>query len=128
MFGKFVTKIVIWLMRNSKFSIENRVALTTVLLDKLHSIPSHDIINVDGNGRVFVNGKEIDHGKVSQMRQQAQDLLEHPLRQFVRDEVSFRAVKIGVHQAMDLQQVLFAKAAIWQAQQEEEIYEQLAQK
>ena len=128
MLGNIVTKIVLWMMRNTRFSLENRVVCTTALLDKLNAIPSRDIVNIDGNGSIFVNGKAVDKGKVSQMRQQAQALLENPLRQFVREQVSFRAVKLGVHKANDLNEVFFSKAALYQAQQEDEIYEQLAQK
>jgi len=128
MFRNIITYLVIWLMRNTKFSLENRVACTTALLDELNAIPSHDIVNVDHSGKIYVNGKAVDAGKVSQMQKQARDLLDHPLRQLVREEVSFRAVKLGVHKANDLEGVYFAKAAIYQAQQEDEIYERLAQK
>jgi len=127
MFRNIITHLVIWLMRNTKFSTENRVMCTNALLDNLHAIPSHDIVNVVSGGRIFLNGKPVDDDKTSQVRNQAKDLLEHPLRQLVREEVSFRAVKLGVHKANDLNEMFFSKAAIWQAQQEDEIYEQLAQ-
>ncbi len=128
MFRNIITYFVIWLMRNTKFSIENRVACTTALLDKLNAIPSHDIVNIDQSGRVYFNGKAVDADKVSQLKEQARDLLDNPLRQLVREEVSFRAVKLGVHKADNLEGVFFSKAAIYQAQQEDEIYERLAQK
>lgn len=128
MFRNIVAKIVIWLMDNSNFSIEDRMLCTTALLNKLNAIPACDIVNVDDSGRIFVNGKPVDSDKITQIRQQAEDLLDNPLRQLVREEVSFRAVKIGVHKANDLKEIFFAKAAIFQAQQEDEIYERLAQK
>jgi hypothetical protein len=128
MFGNIVTKLVIWLMRNTKFSTENRTLCTTALLDKLRAIPAHSIVSVDDSGRVYLNNKVVDAEKTNQIRQQAEDLLNHPLRQLVRDEVAFKAVKLGVHQANNIDEVYFSKAAIWQTQQEEEIYERLAQK
>ena len=128
MLGNIITKIVIWLVHNAKFSTENRIACTNVLLEKLKAIPSRDIVNVVAGGQVYINGKAIDAGKMSQLKRQAQTLLDDPLRQLVREEVSYRAVKLGVHKANNLEEIFFSKAAIYQAQEEDTIYEQLAQK
>ncbi|MCK5605583.1 hypothetical protein KAR91_27060, partial [Candidatus Pacearchaeota archaeon] len=128
MFSNIVTRSVIWLMRNTKFSMENRNACTIALLDKLNAIPSHDIINVDATGQIYFNRKPVDADKMSQLRSQADDLINHPLRQLVREQVQFRAVKVGIHKGETAEQTLFARAAIWQADQEDEIYEQIAHK
>ena len=66
MFGNIVTKTVIWLMRNTKFSTENRVLCTTALIDKLHAIPSGihylNLINTFYGGATIIQAPYLRNG------------------------------------------------------------------
>lgn len=123
----YITSIVCFLLRNSKLSLENKTKLTSCLLDKLQAIPASDIIKTNEQGKLEVNGRELDLEGAKILREGAISLLDSQTRKFVKEQIMFEAVKIGVHFGDTPERVMFAKAAIWQLEQEEEFLKKLSQ-
>lgn len=122
-----ITSIVCFLLRNSKLSLENKTKLTCCLLNKLQAIPSSDIIKTNEAGKLEVNGRELDFDGMKILREGAIMLLDSNTRKFVKEQIMFEAVKIGVHFGDTPERVIFSKAAIWQLEQEEDFIKKLAQ-
>lgn len=127
MVGGWVTKLAVMLLRNSRLSNENRQLLTTVLLGRLGALPLHATITFDSAGQIFVNKKQPDLETSKRLYETSKSMLNNFARRFVREQVLFMAVKMGVHENISPEQGLFAKAAIWFYQEEEELYRKLAQ-
>ena len=122
-----ITKIVIWLLKKSELSLRDRTALVTQLLDNLEAIQSRDIIKVNNEGQLVVNDRILDVEGARQLRESAIAILNSSAWKFVREQVEFRAVVLGVHNGDTPEKVYFSKVAIWFGQQIDEILQLLAQ-
>lgn len=127
MIGRWVVRTTVFLLRNSRINNEDRQLLTTALLDKLGALPLHARIVVDEAGQIFVDGKQMTLETARQMREGSKALLNNFARRIVREQITFMAVKMGVHENISPEQGLFAKAALWGFQEEDELYRQFAQ-
>ena len=127
MFSRLATKLTVWLLKKSNLSLAERTTLVATLLDRLNAIPSRDIIGVNEEGRLVVNGQPLDLEGARQLREGSKLLLESPTWKFVREQVEFRAVVLGVHNGDTPEKVYFSKVAIWFGQQIDEILQLLAQ-
>lgn len=123
----YITSLFCFLLGNSKLSLENKTKLVACLLNKLQAIPASDIIKTNEQGKIEVNGRELDMDGLKILREGAILLLDSPTRKFVKEQIMFEAVKIGVHFGDTPERVIFSKAAIWQLEQEEEFIKKLAQ-
>ena len=127
MIGRIVTKLVIWLLKKSNLSLEDRTALITQLLDKLVAIQSRDIIKTNDEGQLVVNDRLLEVEDVRQLRESSIAILNSFAWKFVREQVEFKAVVVGVHNGDTPEKVYFSKVAIWWGQQIDEILKNLAQ-
>lgn len=125
--GRIITNLVIWLMHNTRFSMENRIKCTTALLDKLNFVPHTDIIEMDKAGRLVVNGRQLDLAKSKQLMDSAKAILDNQVRNLVREQVAFKAVNIGVHNGTNSEELYWSRVALWIYQQEDDLYHILAQ-
>jgi len=126
MFQNFITKMTAYLLKKN-LSLKNRTILTTALLKNLVAIQSCDIIKTNEEGKLAVNGRELDFEGAKILRESAISALDNQAWKFVKEQVEFEAVKIGVHFGDTPEKVFFSKAAIWQGLQVEEFLKKLAQ-
>lgn len=127
MVARLVTRITIWLLKSSHLSNEERQLLTSALLDKLGALPLHATIVVDEAGQFFVNGKQLDLDTARKLRESARSMMNNFARRFVREQVKYMAINIGVHQNTSPDQGLFAKTALYNFQEEDELYRKFIQ-
>ena len=113
-------------LRRADITPEERQLLTTVLLDRLGALPTRARIQLDETGKIVVDGKSLTAEKAQRLRKSARLLLKNFARTFVQETVVFLAVKQGVHQNLTPEQGLFAKAILYQHQEEQELYRALA--
>lgn len=125
--GGFATKFVIFLLRNSRISIEQRQILTSALLNKLGALPLRAKITLDVGGTVHVDGRSLSLEVARKLKEGSAMQLNNTARRFVRETVMFLAIKKGVHENNSPEQGLFAKAALWYMQEEDDLYTRLAQ-
>lgn len=118
---------VIDLSKDKLLTNEERQILTAMLLDRLGALPLHAKIKVDGTGKVSVNGRSLDIETADRLRQAAVAMQNNAARNLVRETVTFLAIIDGVHKNVSPEMGLFAKAALWFLQEENELYATLAQ-
>lgn len=121
-----IVKLAVWLLNRSSISIIDRLVLTNAILDKLATIQSDDIIKLDENGTLLLNGRPLDYEQARLLRESARAVLNSTARSVVRKQVEYLAVTIGIHKADKPEQMLFGKAAIWWGQQEDNLYKLLS--
>lgn len=118
--------VAIDLFKNKLLANEERQLLTAMLLDRLGALPLHAKIVIDGTGKVIVNGRSLDPDLTHQLKQAAVAMERNAARKLVRDTVVYMAILDGVHRNINPDMGLFAKAALWFHQQEDELYAKLA--
>lgn len=106
------TEKVIKELKKTDLSIEDRVALVTILLDKLGAFPIGEMVQVSLNG-IAINGKELDGDQVLNFRESASLLKENFARKVINEQLKFKAMEMGIHKSTTIEQLLFAKAVIW---------------
>ncbi len=124
---KKTVREVVELLRDAELTNEDRQMLTSAVLVRLGVLPLRASIAVDSGGQIFVNGKKPGVELAISLRESARAMLSNIARKFVRETVTFLAIKQGVHENTSPEQGLFAKAALWQMQEEQTLLELLAQ-
>lgn len=127
MWRTWVVKLAIALLKNTHLSNDDRQLLTSALLDKLGALPLRARIVMDEAGQIFVDRKQMTLEVAQEMKRSAKSMLNNFARRFVREQVTFMAIQMGVHQNTSPEQGLYAKAALWFFQEEDELYRKLAQ-
>lgn len=126
MWGDIVTKLVIFVFKHKRLSIENHALLTTCLLYKVGALPIHEIISTDEQGRIVVNGKVVNRETDRALRESAQAAIRNFALNFVHEQVLYAAVAHGVNKLEKIEQSYFSRAAIWYGQMEKDILTGLA--
>lgn len=126
MIGNLLIKIIIWLLNNSKISIENRILLTNQIINKLETFPLKEIITFRADGTILVNERSLTLEASRKFREDATFLYNSTLRKIVSEAVSFKAISMAVHNGDTPEKMFFGRAAMWFLQQEEEFYKLLA--
>lgn len=127
MLQNYITNLTAFLLKKTNLSLKNRTRLTAVLLDNLVAVQACDIIKINEEGKLAVNGRELDFDGAKILRENAISAMENQAFKFVKEQVEYEAVKIGVHFGDTPEKVFFSKAAIWQGLQVEEFLKKLAQ-
>lgn len=120
-------RLAVWLLRDSRISNEERQILTGAVLDKLGALPLRARIAVGETGQIFIDGKELTLETAHKLHESSKVMLTNFARRFVREQVTFMAIRKGVHENTSPEQGLFAKSALWNFQEEDELYRQFAQ-
>lgn len=107
-----ITQKIIKQLQNTKLSLEDRVALTTAILDKLHALPIGNIVHFTESG-VMINGKELDQDQMISFREACVVLKENFARKVIHEQVRYKAIDMGINKALSMDTIMFAKAAIW---------------
>ena len=122
----WATKLTVYLLRRRDLTVRERTLLTGVLLDKLVALPASAILSTDESGQLLLYGRPLAIEQIKQLRESAKVVLLSSARKAVREQVAFMAVQLGVHHGDTPEKVLFSKAALWQGQEEDKLYEMLA--
>lgn len=125
--GRWGTKLAIWLLKNGRLDNESRQLLTATMLDRLGALPIRARITVDESAQIFVDNKQVTFEVAHRLHETSKSMLDNFARRFVRETVTFMAVKKGVHENVSPEQGLFAKAALWFLQEEDDLYRKFAQ-
>lgn len=126
MINRLVLRAVLFVLRSRRFTNEQRQIFTASLLDRIGALPLRARIRVDETGKVFVGGKPLNLDTAKTLRETAKAMLRNYARRQVREQVLFMAVHKGVFENESPEQGLFAKAALWFAQEEDKLYLELA--
>lgn len=127
MIGRLAAKLAVFLLKNSRISIEERQLLTAVILDRLGALPIHAKVVIDELGGIFIDGKPLTLEAARHVHESAKALVKNFAYKVVREQISFMAVHKGVHENVSPEQGLFAKAALWVLQEQHELYLRFSQ-
>jgi hypothetical protein len=116
MLSKIATKLAMFVLNYTDLSDKDRSVLTARILDKLGALPIRDIIQVNAEGQLLINGRIVDMETARALQDSAQGLLENTAFKLINEQTIFASVNTAVHKAETEKQVLFGRAAIWYGQ------------
>ena len=115
---------VIKQLKKTKLSQEDRLALTTAILNSLSVLPIDDAIVISPDG-IKINGKSLDIEQIVQFTESCKALKDNKARQIITEQVKFLAINMGVHQALSMDMMMFSKSALWNIQQIETLLDKI---
>lgn len=128
MFTHLGVKLALYLLNNKALTIEDSNRCMEVVLKDLGNLQINDIIKIDDQQQLVINGNPLTMEQVIQLRESAIAALNNRALNIIRDQVSYAAVTYGVHKALTPEQMFFARAALWYGQEEVKLLETLAQR
>jgi hypothetical protein len=112
-------------LSKATLSVEDRVALTNALLNKLGAFPVGDMI-IKTENSVNINGKDLDLDQYLNFKEACVALKENFARRVINEQLKYKATKMGIHESTTIETLLFAKAVIWFINEEEILIERLS--
>lgn len=143
MIGRILSRLLFWAIKNKQFTsketaclamaalertdllLADRSLCTSALLKGLYTLPVDSIINVNEQGVLHINSREVDPEKITQLRAGAKSILNSSTRRLVNEQVKYAAIEMIVHKGLTPEQSFFGKAAIWILEQEDSLYQQI---
>ncbi len=125
MLNKIIVWIVLKVLKNHKIKGQQRTKILNELLKNIGSLPLGSTISFDSRGTIYLNGKNLDPEQSIAFRESCVALKNSYARTILREQLKFLAIRQGIHEAINDEQILFAKAALWYMHQEDELLERI---
>lgn len=119
------TEKVIKQLKKARLSTEDRIALTTTLLNQLGTIPVRDVLTVDPLKGIQIKGKTLDIEQAVVFRDSCVVLKDNPARILINEQLTYEALKHGIHNGLNTDMIMFSKAVLWVIQEEEKLIKQI---
>lgn len=120
MLKHLIAKFTIWLLKNNKITGEDKTLVIASLLDNIDALPIHEVIKFSENG-IVINGNQIEPDVAIKLRESAVALRDSYARKTIHNQMTYEAIKMGVHTGLNPEMIMFSKAALWYQQQEDKI-------
>lgn len=121
-----IIRLIVWALNRKDLSEQDRLTLLTEVMHSLKAVPLRAIITVDEDNRIFIQGKPASVEQLMSLQESAASALNSTARNLIREQVRFAAVDKGFLKSDNLKTQLFYKAALWYAQEEDELLRQMA--
>jgi len=122
---RFVIQIIAWLL-SKNLSIQNRTLLINLVLDRLSSLPIKNIIVLNENGSLVINGKELDQEEMHLLQDNAKNLRDNRAFGLIQDQVLHNALSFGLNASTTLEMLYTSKAAVWWGQEQNRLIKLIA--
>lgn len=118
------TNKIIQQLNKANLSLEDRTALVTALLSKLHTLPLDNAFIVE-NGQVIINGKQLETEQVLVFRDSCLALRDNFAFQVINDQIRYLSMNLGVYKSRNMDELFFYKTALWNLQQYSELLDKV---
>ena len=115
MLAKLIVKILHW--KNLKG--EDKALIVTALLENIDALPLRDAIKFDADGTLLVRGRKLELEQAQALKGATEALKTNYARQLIQEQLLYEANKIALHQGLTPEMIQFAKAVVWNLQNEE---------
>jgi hypothetical protein len=125
MLGRIIAKITVHALRSKRLSADDKTECVTALLDNLQAIPIRNMVTFNQQGTIEIGGRTLEPEQAKAFAESARAMLDSFARKIIREQVTFDAVQMGVHQGLTPEMIVFAKAALWVMQEEQKLLERI---
>lgn len=121
MLNRLITKLVIYALHSKRIKGENKTQIIAMLLENIGALPIRKMVAWNNFGTLLVNGRPIEGEQLMNFRLNVMALRDNEARKILNDTKKFTAIDYGVHQGLTPEMNTFAKACLFNLQQEEEL-------
>ena len=119
-----ITQKIIKQFEKANLSLEDRTALVTVLLSKLHALPLNDTFIIEQNS-VIINGKPLETEQLIVFRDSCISLKDNFAFKILNEQIRYLATNLGVYKSVSQDELFFYKSALWNLQQYENLLDKV---
>lgn len=123
---KLLCKLSVWLLKSKRLDNESKSVVLNALLSNMNALPISDILSFDLQGSLKLNGKPLTIEQAVSIKEGAVSLKNNATYRLIKEQIAFKAVNMGIHNAVNLDMVLFSKAVLWVQEREVELIESLS--
>lgn len=121
MIERIIAKLAVFALRHKKLSGEQKLIVTSALLDNLNAIPIQKIITFDQQGTVYVRGKQLSANEAIAFRESCIAMQDSFARKIINEQIKYEAISLGIHIGDSVDKIIFSKSALWLIEQENEL-------
>lgn len=120
-------KLLLWLLQRRTIASSDRALILNYFLKEINALPVTDIVSFDALGKLRINGKELTVEQAISLKESAVSLQNNQAYRLIKDQITYEALKLGIHTSITLEMVLMSKAALFIQQQEALLISKLSQ-
>lgn len=124
---KLVTSLVLWLLKKESITGEDKNRVVSALLQNIHAYPIRDVIQLSYDRAARINGRELSTEQTIALRESCKALNDNWSRKVIHEQLQFEAIKLGIHNGLNPDTLMFSKAILWTIQEEQKLIEKLAE-
>lgn len=106
-------KDVINYLKENELTREQRVDLLNLFNKQINAFPFEDVLQITPSGLILANGKVLDLQQREAFITGAKSLMGNYTFQVLSDQIMFQALKKGVHDSTQFDDVYFSKVALY---------------
>ena len=114
-----------WILKQKRVSQQTKIQILNFLLESVNAVPIRNILEFESDGTLKVGGKTLDPQSAINLRESVISLSKNYSDRIITEQITFEAIKIGLHIGQTTDQIMFSKAAIWVLKQREELITKL---
>ena len=118
-------KLLLWLLKQKRLKQTTKIEIVNYLLASVNALPIKDLISFEPDGTLKIGNKILDSQQAIMLRESLVSLNKNWADRVLSEQITYEAIKIGVHIGQTTDQIMFAKAAIWVLKQREELITKL---
>jgi hypothetical protein len=125
MLNKLLLKIIFWVLKNRRFSLEEKGIVTMKLIEKVNALPISSMITFDSMGNMIINGRKLEIEQSINFKQSCLVYKDNYARTFIREQLKYQAIQTGVHQGLTTDMIIFSKAGLWIIEEEDKLLQKI---
>lgn len=94
-------------------------------MESINALPIKDVITFGPQGIILVNDRPLTKEQLILLKNGADALEKNWTYKLIKEQVTYQAIKMGLHQSISLDATFVAKAAIWVQQEERKLIDRL---
>ena len=122
-----LSKIIIKILKWKKLKGEDKTRIISALLENIDALPIRDAIKFDLEGTLIIRGRKLEIEQAQNLKQSVDVLKDNQARKIIQEQLLYEANKLGLHQGLTPEMIMFAKACVWAIQNEELLLNKLSE-
>lgn len=100
-------------LASHKLTREQRVELLNYFNKEINAFPIDNCVVIQPTGLILANGKQMTLEQRESFLQGAHALLSNQAFNLIADQITYQAMKVGIHDATEMDHLYFSKTALY---------------
>lgn len=100
-------------LEENQLTPSEHLRLLGILTKSINSFPLESVVDINNQGAICANGRELSMEELVKFRQSISALRENWAFQLLGDQILFEAIKIGIHEGHTTERLMFSKSVIY---------------